>query len=70
MHGYDIKRNRFNKEALMRVGISVGTQHAIALWQRNPSMSATKAAALIGISHTTLLRAIKRMGLKRGENKT
>ena len=45
--------------------ISVGTQQAITLWQRNPDTSASKCALIAGISHTTLLRAIKRLKLKR-----
>jgi phage regulator Rha-like protein len=45
--------------------ISVGTQQAIILWQRNLKSSASKCAAIAGISHTTLLRAIKRLKLKR-----
>lgn len=49
----------------MKIGISIGTQTAIALWQRNLKSSATKCALIAGISHTTLLRAIKRLKLKR-----
>ena len=49
----------------MKIGISIGTQTAIALWEQNPKSSASKCALIAGISHTTLLRAIKRLKLKR-----
>ena len=45
--------------------ISVGTQQAIRIWQENHSLAASAAAKLAGIAHTTLLRAIKRLKLKR-----
>lgn len=47
--------------------ISVGTQQAINIWRTNPLFAASKAAKLAGISHTTLIRAIKRLKLKRNK---
>lgn len=49
----------------MNTRISVGTQNAISLWVGNPQFTPSKAAKLAGISHTTLIRAIKRLKLKR-----
>lgn len=47
--------------------ISVGTSQAISIWQANPSFPPSKAAKLAGVSHTTLIRAIKRLKLKRNK---
>ena len=51
----------------MNQRISVGTQQAITIWKANPTFSPSKAAKLAGIAHTTLLRAIKRLNIKRNK---
>jgi phage regulator Rha-like protein len=49
----------------MNQRISVATSFAINLWNANPQFTPSKCAKMAGISHTTILRAIKRLKLKR-----
>ena len=60
-----ICQNYVQNARAMSNRISVGTQQAIRLWLDNPKLTPSAAARLAGIAHTTILRAIERLKLKR-----